>query len=392
MIVWIQNPFDNLPCEGYRKQRYWMMSEAFVAAGHRVVLWTSDFSHATKKKRAVGGEKLTAAGGGAFEVRLIPTLPYSRNVCWTRVRSHRAYAQGWERLAAESVRNGELQKPDVLIVSAPPVATGAAAIRLARQFGARLVVDVQDAWPETFYRLLPRGLGWAGDLLFASMRRDMRRLYRAADLVTGVCDRYEGLVRGYGAKRYFRAYLGIEGGRAADGRREPEGNGPLRLAYVGNLGASYDLKTVVAGVRLLNAERGGGVTLDVAGFGGTVPKDAAVRFHGMLGQEDLRELLANCDVGVIPMKSDSFVGIPNKLCEYAAAGLRVVSSLEGETAALIERYGCGATYRWGDAASLAAAVRRAVAASSSQSMCAREFDARNIYSDYVTAVLGGGVA
>ena len=28
MVVWIQNPFDNLPAEGYRKQRYWLVCEA----------------------------------------------------------------------------------------------------------------------------------------------------------------------------------------------------------------------------------------------------------------------------------------------------------------------------------------------------------------------------
>ena len=54
MTVWIQNPFDNLPSEGYRKQRYWMMCEAFVRAGHQVVFWTSDFSHAKKVQRDQG--------------------------------------------------------------------------------------------------------------------------------------------------------------------------------------------------------------------------------------------------------------------------------------------------------------------------------------------------
>ena len=42
MTVWIQNPFDNLPCEGYRKQRYWLMAEAFARAGHSVVLGQVD--------------------------------------------------------------------------------------------------------------------------------------------------------------------------------------------------------------------------------------------------------------------------------------------------------------------------------------------------------------
>ena len=61
MVVWIQNPFDTLPGDGSRKMRYRLLAEAFVRAGHRVTLWTSDFSHATKRKRVCG------AGTGAVE-------------------------------------------------------------------------------------------------------------------------------------------------------------------------------------------------------------------------------------------------------------------------------------------------------------------------------------
>ena len=53
MRVWIENPFDNLPSEGFRPQRFWLMARAFAAAGHDVTLWTSDFNHTTKKARIV---------------------------------------------------------------------------------------------------------------------------------------------------------------------------------------------------------------------------------------------------------------------------------------------------------------------------------------------------
>ena len=39
MNVWIANPFDNLPPEGARPQRYWLMARAFARAGHAVTLW-----------------------------------------------------------------------------------------------------------------------------------------------------------------------------------------------------------------------------------------------------------------------------------------------------------------------------------------------------------------
>ncbi|MBR1921951.1 MAG: glycosyltransferase WbuB, partial [Kiritimatiellae bacterium] len=87
MRVWIENPFDGLPVEGHRPQRYWLMAEAFARAGHAVTLWTSDFSHATKLPR-----RLTQAGPDAFALRLVATRPYARNVSLARIRSHRAYA------------------------------------------------------------------------------------------------------------------------------------------------------------------------------------------------------------------------------------------------------------------------------------------------------------
>ena len=63
MTVWIQNPFDNLPCEGYRKQRYWLMAEAFARAGHSVVLWTSDFSHGAKAPTAAAKRSAPSFAG-----------------------------------------------------------------------------------------------------------------------------------------------------------------------------------------------------------------------------------------------------------------------------------------------------------------------------------------
>ena len=53
MTIWIANPFDNLPPEGARLQRYWLMARAFARAGHTVTLWSSDFSHARKAPRTL---------------------------------------------------------------------------------------------------------------------------------------------------------------------------------------------------------------------------------------------------------------------------------------------------------------------------------------------------
>lgn len=202
MVVWIESPFDNLPAEGFRKQRYWLMAEAFVAAGHEVVYWTMDFNHGTKAKRQMPG----GAAGKGIAVEMIAARPYRKNVSWRRVWSHLGYARDFERRATAAVELGELAKPALVIAATPTLGAASAAMRIARRYGAKFTLDIQDAWPETFYRLLPRGLKWLGALLFLPMRRTAARLYREADYVTGVSRRYAELS---GRGDFHLAYHGI---------------------------------------------------------------------------------------------------------------------------------------------------------------------------------------
>ncbi len=392
MTVWIENPFDNLPREGSRPLRFWLMARAFVRAGHRVVYWTSDFSHTTKARRNLP-PSFTDEG---IEVLLVPTPPYRANVGFARIRSHRAYARAWEAAASAADASAS---PNVLVISTPPLATGDAAIRLSRRFGAKLVVDVMDAWPETFYRLLPRFVPTAvGRLLFAAAEAASRRLYRAADLVTGVADRYGEIARAKGARTYRRFYHGIEL-PAAEPSDARNGRNAPSLLYIGNMGKTYDLPTVVRAMTLLpNA------TLDLAGAGAQsdvvqrlirdLGLGGRVRYHGQLDATRMGELLRNADIGVVPMGDASFVGVPYKFADYAAAGLAIVSSLGGETADLLVHYGAGTVYRLGDAQSLAAAVnavlpRLDAMKSAAFALAREELDARRIYTDYVQYICEG---
>jgi len=379
MNVWIQNPFDNLPVEGYRKQRFWLMAEAFARAGHQVTLWTGDFNHMTKARRSCTVQVDSPVG-----LRLILTLPYRKNVGLERVRSHRAYAQEWLRMAAVP----DLPRPEVIIASTPTISGAEAAIVLGRRFGAKVIVDVMDAWPETFERLAPQSLRVLARILLSSLRRRARRVYREADLVTGVCERYRSLTA---RNDYYLSYHGLERGeRTLPRRNEPTDH--LRLVYAGNLGMTYDLGTVIRGVKEL------GASLDVAGKGQGEAKwrrmvlelgmENQVTFHGYLGEKALAELLRSCDIGVVPMPEDSFVGVPYKFADYADAGLLIASSLGGESEGLLKKHRCGAAYETGNVASFVAAVRSlGRTAESDIAGLSKEFDATRIYDAYVRRVL-----
>ena len=132
------------------------------------------------------------------------------------------------------------------------------------------------------------------------------------------------------------------------------------------MGKSYDLETVIDAVKEMED-----VELDLAGSG---PKEAALRARA----------------GVIPMFPDSCVGVPNKIADYAAAGLRVVNSLPGETAEIVSRFGAGSFYEAGNVASFKAAVDalRAPAPDFAADAFRDAFDARRLYAGYVSFVQG----
>lgn len=351
------------------------MSEAFAKAGHEVTFWTQDWSHAKKMRRDVRRNPETT-----FAVRAIHVPGYTRNICLRRIWSHAKFAVNWSRAASRE------SAPDLIVVSSPPLLIGREVRRFCLRCGAKYVVDVMDAWPETFERVLPRWmLGWA--------RRIVRRNYCGAAGVTAVAERYVDLVGSYGAKcpvRLFHHGISIDRSKTGRDISAHTPSTPLRIAYVGNMSLSYDLATAVEAVK-----RDASVSLDLAGSGPDEPslrKRAAgcdrIRFHGYLDETNLRALLSSADVGLVPMFDESCVGVPYKLADYAAAGLPVLNSLSGETARLLAESGAGVSYAAGSAASLLSAVKslrthdwpRLVAGASA---LAERFDATAIYRDYV---------
>jgi glycosyltransferase involved in cell wall biosynthesis len=68
---------------------------------------------------------------------------------------------------------------------------------------------------------------------------------------------------------------------------------------------------------------------------------------GWIGQEEIREILRLSWAGLVPCIS-ALDTLPNKPFEYLSTGLPLISSLEGETARLIDKYGLGFNYRVGD--------------------------------------------
>lgn len=223
--VWLVNPFDQLPSKNGYQGRLTELMSTFHQSGHQVTWWTSDWDHRQKERRKWEGNAETGR-----EIILLPSLPYNRNTSLRRFRSHARFARDWLARTRRGLREGSLDRPDIVLVNLPPPAVGAAVAELKEEFGFFMVVDVQDAWPENFSQLLPFGAKWnerIGPWLFAPLKRSARKAYAAADAITAVSQDYLDVVETY-RRDAGRGARGEGGSRRTDrAKRDGDAKQPL---------------------------------------------------------------------------------------------------------------------------------------------------------------------
>jgi len=423
LTIWLVNPFDDIPGEGPPPLRYWTLARVLAARGHDVTWWTATWSH---RRKAIRTAPLGIREDEGFAVRLVAVRPYDKNVSLARIGSHRDFGRTLERLANESISSGQLERPDILLASLPPLEGPEAAARLARRLDATFVLDLMDVWPETFDRLIP-GPGFLKRLIapfmLGGMLRRRQALVNEADAVSAATQTYaDTALRGPPASLprhvcYVGAYpqefaaplrtidhVPLPNGESTAATDSP----PLECVYAGSLEAGQDLDVLPAVVRQLSAA-GVNATIHVAGMGTAeagLRRAAAglggscrMEVHGLLPRQAYVSLLSRCDVGLVCVKPESLVAVPYKACDYAAAGLALVNALPGELQRLIDEHAAGVAYTAGDAASLARAitglaadrVRLAAYRQGARRLAAAEFDREQTYpkfADWLETVSG----
>jgi len=387
LSIWIVNPFDDIPGEGLPPLRYWTLARVLAGRGHDVTWWSANWSHRRKVRRTI---PLGIRDEEGFTLRLVAVRPYEKNVSLARIRSHRDFGRTFERLASESVASGQLERPDVILASLPPLDGPEAAVRLAKRLDALCIVDVMDAWPETFERLVP-GPAWLrkliSPLLLGGMERRRDAVITAADAVSAASQNYIDAIRQKlprpGGSEWTKPTHTCHLGAYLQEYPEPPrlspqetdatltavtpSTAPISCVYSGTLEAGQDVETVIAAARILSFA-GTPAEIHIAGTGTLEPKLRAaaaalkgscrVTVHGLLDRTHHGRLLASADVGLVLVKPESLVAVPYKACDYAAAGLALINSLPGELAELIAHSSAGLQYTAGDGGSLAQAITK----------------------------------
>lgn len=376
MNVWAVTVGEPLPTDGsnVRLYRTGLLTRQLAERGHQVIWWSSVFDHATKAHRPAH-EAETAVSPG-LTLKWIPSPGYQRNVSLRRIVDHHQAGAAFARMAERQT------PPDVILCSLPTLDLAVATTRYGAAHRVPVVIDVRDWWPDEFATALHPMVRPLAQVALAPFRRMARTACRTATAITGITETFVdwGIrAAGRGRRPLDRAFpMGYsarlpEAAELEQGKRFWADHGVtpnadvFTVCYIGNVSPKVELPLVLAAAR--DVSQGGvPVRMLLCGSGDSydaVKRAAAGMDHvvmpGRVGRSELWAAMQLSDVGIAPyLPTDSFAAtLSNKMIEYWAGALPIVTSLShGAVVDLIAKYQCGATYRYGNQASLASVLRR----------------------------------
>ncbi len=339
-----------------------------VRRGHNVTVLTNypsynvDLNNLPARYRI--GRRMVENYEGMSVIRTKP-LGMPRHIPWLR---------GLDQVssAMQFVRAGLLSggsRPDVILVYSPPLFYGMTALALRALTGGRVVLNVQDLFPQSAVdlKLLKNRL------LIGVLRTLESSLYRRVDHITVHSSGNQAYVERHGGNdgRVTVAPNVVDTEAIRPGSRENEfrkrhgiASSTVVFSFAGVLGYSQDLDTVIEAVRLLGGARD--LVVYIVGDGvekARLVKKAAgldnVRFLSMLPKSAYAELLHASDVGLVTLRAAVRTPVvPSKILSLMAAGRAVLAALplDGDAPRLIGEAACGRCVEAENAPALAEAM------------------------------------
>lgn len=362
MRIWIVTIGEPLPLPGThpRLLRSGVFSKIMAKRGHDVTWWSSDFNHS--------GKTPWPSPKGPFELeprltlRLLHGMPYKRNVSLARLINHAQLAHAFR------VESAKVAHPDLILCSFPTISLSRQATRFGREHGVPVFLDVRDLWPDIFLQVLPQVLRPLAQPVLAVLNRSAAQAIKEATGVIGISDSYLNwaLAKAGRDRRSHDCVVPLGYNPPTDESLSlPPGSsvanltrhqGILTAWFIGSFGQTYDLSTVIAAAQdITSSSTGSNIRFIFSGDGEQRTRwerEAAgldnVIFTGWLSQPEIHHIAQVADFGLMAYGEGAPQGLPNKLFEYLAYGLPVLSSLEGETAEILREWNCGKSYMAGN--------------------------------------------
>ncbi len=335
--------------------RFKYISELISEKDVKLEVVTTSFSHREKASRYIKKEDLDLL---KYKLTMIDEPGYKKNVSIKRFYSHYIMSKNLSKYLKDR------KKPDVIYCSVPSIDVAYVVAKYANKNNIRLIIDIQDLWPEAFKMVL--NIPLASNLLFKPMEHRVNYIYKSADTIIAVSETYSkrALKVNDKCKKVESVFLGTDFNyfdSVLNDENIVKPNDEIWIVYIGTLGHSYDIPTVIDALKIVKEKGIENIKFLVIGDGPLKGRfenyakenNIDALFYGRLEYEKMVQYLKVSDIAVNPITKGSAGSIINKVGDYAAAGLPVLNTQESyEYRKLIDQFKCGINCRNGDSVDL----------------------------------------
>jgi glycosyltransferase involved in cell wall biosynthesis len=356
MNIWVLQTGETLQIDEtvYRPMRAINLSNALVDRGHKVILWSADFDHFSKKHRF--GSNKSIKHSDNLEIRLIKSRGYKSNSARiARLIDHAQLGFNLKKMLKYA------ETPDVVFIGYPPIETAWVMTNWLRKQGVPSILDIKDGWPDTFSRIFPKYIRPIVNVFLLPYKLMMKDTLRKSSSVSAPTREF--LL--WAVKKADRNLLTTD---IVAPLTLPDTNFPIsqiekanswcdnlgifddkkfRVTFIGTLNNVFDFKQIFEAAKKIQ------IQFVIAGDGPqySLLKEKAKDYKniimpGWIDSCQSKVLLSRSSVFLAPYRDlvDFEMSIPNKFYDAMSNGVPIISSITGVANNLIVSEKIGVIY------------------------------------------------
>lgn len=353
--------YTNLPGEkGYNRFKY--LCEILSDRGFKVTCVTSVFNHYDKSKR---NKETFDSKTAKYRIVLLNEKGYKKNISVKRIMSQRQFAYNLRKFLKI-----EGKSYDCFYCCVPSLEAAQIAGDFANKNNILFIEDIQDLWPEAIKVVIKNDFLF--NILTLSWKKKADNVYKKADKLIAVSKEYLDRAKKVNDRAGDSAYVYIgtfvenfDNGAKKYFDSIKKNKDDFWVIYIGTLGASYDIKTLISAYKILLDRGYGNIKLKILGRGPeenqfkkhAEKNNVKVDFLGYKKYDEMAAYLKKSDIAINAIKKNASQSIINKVGDYFSAGLPVLNGCNcKEMIDLIEKYNTGINYISEDPKSLANSI------------------------------------
>lgn len=392
MRVSIISAFDPIPGDDAQLIRYASLAHIFAQHNHIVHYFSSSFFHLNKTQRVFNSWQDSNFDKN-IKLQLIRTNSYKKNISVRRLINHFSFAFKLKQSFKKHILQ---QKPDLVIVAFPPVLSAHSIVKLCNQNNIKVVVDVQDLWPDAFRMIIRNRLIYKLVSHWLLLKRNAA--FRNANYLSAVSETYKHLLAEYQpTENIYHANLGINIKLFQQNfsqewdmiKKDPSEKWIVFLGTASHNPDLLNITTIAAQmpddrfILLGRNESYGKIQNDI-----TSKKLNNLLLIGNTTFHNIVNILFRCNAALLFIDKRSGTSLPNKLFYYLLAGLPIISNYKNtDLEYLAETLNCIFFTDPSNNDDFTDSIQKAVAVSSSErnnfrTFALENFDSENIYNRY----------